>query len=163
MANQSKGKWSLLVVSDLFHTQKFKEYKFENTLFSFGDETFWDITYRNECFGQPGSFKDETYGDVRKSGYTVRGRLVAQGCNIRECIRLVPKTGATSGWLIRKCWLQTLFRTAVSHTPAHLSEPGYLSIHTLLSYYVYILLDLTDTNIIGVRVKPYPGGYTNRR
>jgi hypothetical protein len=33
-------------------------------------------------FEHPRSFRDETYGDIKKLGYTLRGRI-AQGRNIR--------------------------------------------------------------------------------
>ncbi len=68
-------------VSELFF-KKIREQKFENTPFSFGDETYGDANIRERRFEHASSFSDETYGDVETSGYNVHGRIV-RGRNLR--------------------------------------------------------------------------------
>ncbi len=62
----------------------------KGTLFHW-DETNGDDTIREGVFWTPGSFRDEKYGDVKKSGSTVKGRI-AQVRNVRGRFILVPIT-----------------------------------------------------------------------
>jgi hypothetical protein len=40
--------------------------KFENAPFSLGDEAYGDKTFREGVFENPGSFRDDAYGDIKK-------------------------------------------------------------------------------------------------
>jgi hypothetical protein len=46
--------------------KKIREQMFLKALFSFGDETYEDITIREGHFEYLGSFRDEKYGDIKK-------------------------------------------------------------------------------------------------
>jgi hypothetical protein len=61
--------------------QKTRVQKFENTPFSFGDVTNGDVKGCNE---HPGSFRIETYADVKYIGSVIRERAIRER-NIHGC------------------------------------------------------------------------------
>ncbi len=56
----------------IFSPKKIREDKFENTPFSIGDERKGTELSGKGCFEYPGSFRDETHGDIKMSGLFVR-------------------------------------------------------------------------------------------
>jgi hypothetical protein len=62
----------LQIISEDFCPNKIREHKFENTPFTFEDETFRNVRSGKGRNGHLGSFRDITYADVTKIGSIVR-------------------------------------------------------------------------------------------